>query len=559
MTFRNKGIVLFMVAVLLMSGLMQQQVMARQLIPEVDKPRLGIVVDVIDGDAIKVIYKNASQMESFVDYLKFAGVDAEGSDESFRYTLDQLLGKAVYVLYADAPDIGRYRQAFVYVTEERSMSESLVERGLAKVDSEAIEGQFYDELKKAEGQARRQEIGRWQLSTTTSDIININLASKEFMMTYLDVSEAQADAIITYRIHNPINDGLELGFVDPSLGRDFLMDTRSRFHVTTAVESAGEVELASLFSNTVDAFEDAASIMRYRLFNRLDSEKDLLDIPQIDHNEDRIMPYLSLEYNGDVLVDDVDKININTASKDYLESLRSLDDSRIDALIKMRSRSDYIFRSLEELSKPQYPLSGFDVLQLADKVTFMTDVNTASELEFRSLTDVLKLTASQQNALVKTLMEERPYSNFSELKVSIGDGYYGAILPYITINGSAYSEESIVNLNTSSIASIRSIITMTDRDANQIKKYQGDIDYPGRINLNGLRDAKNYSLYTNINKATYDTLMALSPKMTRSIALAIIDERSYYPFYNTEELKTFLFDRKAYGLYNDIQAFTVYY
>lgn len=559
MKLMNKGIIFVILLVLIVGTMTVQPVMAKALIPEVDLPRLGIVVDVIDGDAVKVIYNNASPMESFSDNIKFVGVDTGGSDKAFNYTLNQLLGKAVYVLYADVPDVGRYKQAYVYLTQDQSMSESLVERGLAVVDSESAEGNFYDELKTLEGRARRQEIGRWELSTTTSDIVNINLASKDFLMTYLDITEEQADIIIGYRIHNPINDGLELGFLNPALGREFLIDTRSRFHVTTAIESAGQVELASLFSHSDSAFEMAASVMRYRLFNRLNSDADLLNIPEIDRNEKRVKPYISLAYNGDILIDDVDKVNLNTVSRAHLKSVLSLKESRIDNFIKSREKNDYIYRSLEELSKPNYPLNGIEVLPLSDKITFVTDVNKASELELRSLTDVLKISEKDQKALVNKMIKERPYSNFKKLEVSIGASNYKLLLPYLSIGTMTSSDKAIINLNTSPINKIRTIIEMSDSDARYVERYQGDIVYPGKVRIKALDQQTSYSLYTNINTANYETLMALSPKMTRSLALAIIDERSYYPFYNEDEFKDFLFDRKAYGLYNDIRAFTVYY
>ena len=115
-------------SIIMFSSLMVSSANAKGIVVEYDQPEVAIVIDVIDGEAIKVLHIYNKAAKPKTELLKLIGVDSMANDDTYEYMKDQLLGKPVFILYDDEvlPETDGFRNAYVFANTEESINETLL-------------------------------------------------------------------------------------------------------------------------------------------------------------------------------------------------------------------------------------------------------------------------------------------------------------------------------------------------------------------------------------------------------------------------------------------------
>ena len=116
----SKGIRLIVVMCMVVSVVMTpiSQVRSMGLNLEVDTPRTAKVIEVIDGEVIRVLYYYSDFVMPEIKVIKMIGIDTQGSDDAYAHTLSSLLGQVVFLVEednSDFPEIAHLDVTYAYV------------------------------------------------------------------------------------------------------------------------------------------------------------------------------------------------------------------------------------------------------------------------------------------------------------------------------------------------------------------------------------------------------------------------------------------------------------
>ncbi len=532
---------------------------AKAIIPEVDEPRIAIVIDVIDGNALRVMYLKTSASIPEVDLILLSGVDTGGSDIAFSYTKQQLLGKSIFVMRDSglALEPG-FTKAYVFLQTNESFNETLLRFGYGELDGEEEDSMYYNDLVVANNVAKRQDIGIYKTSETPPNILNINTAPSSMLMEHFDIDYDIARQIMNYRINNPINNSLELGYVSSFFSRENILAFRGGIHYTTDVNTASNYELASLF-NVSDNFDKAYELDKVRTFNEISSTDQLKEIKVIKPFFDNIELFIDVHQNENLLIEENKaKVNINTASQNELMEIGGLSNAVSEKIVDFREKYYHGFYSYEELAKPGFPMENLLVDTYKDELSLVTDLNLASEIEIQSLFSQFDMSSSYIEQLSKRIIYNRPFYSFDKVKTFLGVSIYENLEPFIVINGKASDSSIKININTVEKEAIINTFDLTDYERTRF--LYGPSEYSLPSNIPFIDTDKGYALqlYTNINTASKEELLLLHNDVTLSFVNAIIKYRDYYPIYSYDDLYQICKDNNKLHLLYKIEDFIVY-
>lgn len=552
---------LFICMFILVSILSPVTIQAKGLIVESDKPEVAIVIDVIDGEAIKVMHLHSTASTPIIEMIRLIGVDSMANDETYEYMKDQLLGQPVFILYDEnvLPVTDEYVNAYVFANTDQTLNETLLTYGYAVLDETYSNATYYKDLVDAEFYAVRQEKGLHKLSTTPSNIININLASSSIIEEHLDVSSEVASRIVSYRNRNPINDSKELGFIHDELDREFIIENRASIHYTTNINDATLYELTSLFA-TSNGLNMAHDVNRDRVFTPFVYVEDLKSITSVSSYYTIIEPYITTTINDNILVnEDYQVANVNTASVSELVEASGMSTYNAEKIVDQRDDIGYIYRSLEELSKSNFPLANIDLAPYIDNLSFATEINKAEDFELETLFSNFELSDEIQESMVEKINYSKPFYSYKEVSDVIGSAFYEELQSLIYIEGIDNKAVAPMNVNSADEEDLVDHLDLTGSDETSVLDRNYDYTNPSQLTFVDLDDMELITLFTNVNNASYNELMNMSDHMTATIANEIIDYRSYYPIYTTEELKSILSDLSKLYVYELIKNEVVFY
>jgi len=531
------------------------------LVVEYDQPSVAIVIDVIDGEAIKVMHIYNKATKPTIELIRLIGVDSMANDETYAYVKDQLLGKPVFILYDEnyLPVIDDYINAYVFANTDQTFNETLLTYGYAKLDTSFSHATYYDDLVNAEFFAIRQEKGIHKTSTTPSNIININLASSTVLQEHFGVSPLLASAIVSYRLRNPINNSKELGFIHEEIDREFIINQRASIHYTTNINDATLYELTSLFPSS-NGLNMANDVNRDRVFNPYNDVEDLKSLSSVSGYYTIIEPYISTKINDNLYVDkDLLVVNVNTATSSELVKATSMSSYNADKIVDQREKTGYVYKSLEELTKPNFPLMNLNIDSYLDNLTFSTEINKASDYELLTLFSSFDLNDEYKKNIIKKINYNKPFYNYKDLASVIGMTFYEILEPFIYIEGVEKLDNVPINVNSSKKEDLVSYLNITGNNKTKVLNRKTDYTTPYELTFINSEDMEMITLYTNVNNASYNELLNLNRYMTPTVANAIIEYRSYYPFYSLVELKEVLSELKKLYLYELIKNEIVFY
>ncbi|GKX28744.1 hypothetical protein SH1V18_12240 [Vallitalea longa] len=537
---------------------------------------LAKVVEVISGEAIKVIEENSNSDKS-TKLIKMIGIDTDSSMKATEYTYNQLLGKRVMLLPDSNNDtfdkIDRYEYKYVYLAANKSISEELLELGLAKTDTSFEKAEQYDDLVKAQNMAITENKGVWDNYKGKKALVgvNINTATSEELMDILDDTTSEmAYSIVNYRKHNEFNDIKEIKFVNSDFTKEWFDKNRNKMSVVSNIKIASFEELRSLFGNTKIGKELANNIIDYRLFNTLDSINDIRKVPNMYNKFNDIEEYISLYTLTDYEdKDDVKVINLNTASARQIRRTCTISSKRSYDIVKERDKQGYIFKSLGELEKKDLLTRG-EILYYSDNLSLFTNLNTAKENELLSLFGCIDISDSSKEKLVDKIIDNKPYVSKKDLdkKNIIPSKYYDMVETYIYASQSELPE--YININITDRYKAAELFDIDGKEADKYIKSRKKYKFSKYIKFDYEKYASDFTLYTNINTASKYELENIYGRVYKDnkyqylrlpadIIDDIIDFREDQPFNSLDEVSEIFSNNKKMSFYNNIKDFIVFY
>lgn len=543
-----------------------QDTFARELVPERDFPELVRVVEVIDGEVLKVWFFQQNKGAPVMKIIKMIGINTQANDEAYQYSVDNLLGNVVYLLYDISSDSFPKQEgmvyAHVYKTTKESVSESLLYAGLADVDERFIHARNYYDLVSAKERAKINGMGKYAINDLTiTNKININTATSQQLQEGLGISEDLALKIINYRFYNKFNYKDELSFVDDSFSRTWFEANNHKYNVVTSLRYGTVNELSSLFSSAQLGLVMAQHIEQYRLFNPVEKLDVLHNITALKPYTLAIIPYLTLEEEQYFNEDKIKVANVNTSNVFDLVNATGIDSVTLQRIIQMRKDNRFTIQTVAELFKANHPLFQQSYGRLEDNLTTYTDVNQANFFEMTSLFGLWDYTLKERESFAALLIENRPFTtktNFNKALREIdkdNKGFESSISPFTYVYRNDRPET--ININTAERSDVIAYLKMTDMDAKSYQLYSAyeHID-TARFNIEAYKGR--FSLYTSINDATAAELKLLHRNMTPQLIESIIAARSYKRIANPEELRRIFASRGLINVYERIQKYIVY-
>ncbi len=492
---------------------------------------LGRVVEVIDGEVVKVFFYRRNFVVPSIETVKIIGIDTEASNEAFEYTTNRLLGKTVYFLNADQDNYTpeAYTHAHIFVDYSKSIAEELLELGYAKVDS-AYEGElFYQDMLASEYSAKLYEIGRWQTSLSQStDRLNINTASSAMLKDTLGIDEDLAIKIMVYRNDNNFNNIHELMAVDKSVNAEWIEEKSHLMSVVTNVNKTSQFELSSLLpeSSNKSILLDA---LEYHLkFNEITDIKQLSELQEFAGYYPQVAKFLTVDVTNVLEEHDLMKVNINTSNEHNFTIVTGLPTYSYNQVLSLK-KDDYIIDSLGELTKADALFGQSTSHIYFNHLNVYTDINSAGVFELASLFDPSEMNSIEKKAVAQQIIDGRPYRSLSDLRKNIGLELYTQIRPYIYI----YKSDIAIRYN---------VNTAESEDKDMLDSF-----YEGR-----------FTRYTNVNTASKRMLLDLNEDMSEALADAIIEYRLKHRFANNDDLKNLFSDYNLLSLHNRIAYYLTY-
>ncbi|WP_105617949.1 helix-hairpin-helix domain-containing protein [Vallitalea okinawensis] len=262
------------------------------------------------------------------------------------------------------------------------------------------------------------------------------------------------------------------------------------------------------------------------------------------------------------------KVNINTASSMEIDGiLKDLDD---DLGMKIYTYVKYNkINYMDELKfiDPFITNEWIDVNK--DRITLVTNINTAEDYELASLFDSYKGDMIAEEIINHRL--EEPFKEIDELIniESISNKIFEEIKPYISLHYEVVyqdTETDVVNINTASVSQIRSLEYMSEDVAKNIVKYRENnrFSYKSLESLEKLpstmdmvdfnKHEDSFVIHTDINNAGENELKSLfgSSSLNSSTIKDYADDiEENRPFDNINEVKKFI----PTQVYEDIEPY----
>ncbi len=541
----------------------------------------AMIIEVIDGESIKV------QPVGTNDYalVKFIGVQAWNNDATLEY-LNSLLGKVAQLSFDQSfpQTIERFNAMYVYV-DGSLVNSVLIERGLGKVDSYFEGCQMYSLLKSNEMNAYHNRLGIWTEEwgtmsyaypyydygysypsysypsysypyyptptpyygqpVSSGQYININTATTSFLSSRLrGFSTVLARDTVDYRAQNPFNTIGEIKFV-VGLTPEIFTSNVGIMTVCTNINKASETELLSLGLSQSKVTE----ILKDRSRNTFKNIEDIYSRSLVSKSEyDSIKDFISVTDKSTVnAVFPKTKVNINKASHSQLTST-DLTSSQALSIISARKKG-YSFKHIGELEFiSSLNFEKEDIDKLEDNLTTLTDINTATADELRSL-----LETSANNADINKITSNQPFKSLSEVEKLITKESYEKLKPYIYIDNPT---TDYINLNCATKEQLRSA-GLSDNAAGSIYSKRQQMDKPSDIPVDVTNVDMRVTLYTNINTASRTELGSLSTNMTPTLIDEIVAYRMRQPFGTVSEVEELFRRTNRLNIYNDFRDFII--
>ncbi len=511
---------------------------------------LASVVETIDGNAFIVKLVSTDKLA----YVRLIGVDAVASKEALEFVTNFVQGKDVQIEVDKsinrATGAQRFIPVYMYV-DGILLNSYLLEKGYAKVDASDKKASAYNNLINAEQIAKSDQIGYWNVGNNSSyyytgNGINVNTADYSTMRNFFDkkYNTSFMGNLIAYRDKNPINTVEELKFVE-GFTKEIYDQYRNQVTVSTNINNANENELKSLglSSSTVD------DIINYRKKYRFSSIWEFTSKTLVSTSTyDRLKDFLSLDNVKKITktVPDI-VVNINTATESQLTSISGVSSNDASKIVNYRDKG-YGYKTIMELMYISgSSFSKTDLNYLEDNFKVMTDINTATDSEIKSL-------VGDNYTYLEEIKRARPFRDISKLKDIVGDSKYNYIKPYVYtdnytskyVNLSRATKQQLINVGVSS-SDAESIVR------NRITLINSSKDIP----LNIASYNQNIALYTNVNTASTTELESLGSRLTTSLISDLVRYRQDQPFGNVEEVRQFFKDKNNLGVYDDIKNYIV--
>jgi len=543
-----------------------RQVNGQKLNLETDRPRTAKVIEVIDGEVIKVLFYYSDFQMPEVKVVKLLGINTYGKQEAFEHTLTSLLGQVVFIVEesnASFPNVDNLDAIYGYVfnSMSRSMNEELLMNGYAMVDPAFEDARYYADLIAAENIAKQKEVGFFIKDTgTVQAMFNINTASFETMQANLiDTTDEAIQNIIAYRTYNMFETVGEVKYADPSLNHDWLEANKGLFTAITNVNNANTYELASLFSGTADPIGLAETLEQYKVFNEIGSITELKSISGVSNYYSAIEPFIDTKPESLHINTSIKVANINTCSASDLTAATGLSQGYWNLLDAQRKYNNYYYKSIGEVLVQGAPLYSYATDRYSDNITAFTNLNTANQFELATLFSIYtELTSQKREALANDIIAMRPYSQISDIKTVVESKYYYGIYNYIYVSDNDLPKS--LNINMTYINTLDSYLGMTNLDVSSYNTYIKDHGYinPDDINFNISGKGHKVSLFTDINSASSYELLNLNRSMTQAIVDEIMTYRESEPITSLDEILYIFTKYNRSYLYLELADYVVF-
>lgn len=528
----------------------------------VSSRKLGVVVDIIDGDAMVMKFGDANV------FIKLIGINTNASEAAVEYLNTSVKGKYAYVITEDLPNISvkdtKYYNGYVYLQDTGEMiNQTLLSLGLADLKTSAQTASKYFELTQSNTEAKNKKVGIWQPETAknrtsssksssnysySGDCVNINTATAYQLKELDGISSSIASNIVDYRKHNPFNTIEEIKFVK-SMTKDIFDDIRDDITVITNINIATEDELLTL-SGVTESNVDSILDFRDRNggFTRLEQFYTETNLSSSDYNNNKYFISLDTEEIAPYDMGDT-VVNINTASKSQLEKaagniLTSSEVSKIE-----NKRRSYKYKTLTEIRYiPGLSISEEEINKLENNFKVYTDINNAPRSELQSL-----FGNGYSSSEINEIEDERPFNDISDIEDIIGSSKYDKIKNYIYVD--EYEALDRINVNLADEDDLEDL-SISSSEVDRLVDNHKDMDYSGDLPFDVDDIDEEIALYTNINTASERELETLH-NISSSLVDSIIDYRDDQPFGSKDEVKDFFDDEDESSLYRYISSYIV--
>ncbi len=506
------------------------------------------VEKVIEGNAFLV----SKDGQEFL--VKLIGIDTEGYDATIEILESFILSKEVTFNVSpngyDLDDRWNYGTLRYLNTDIGSF---ILESGLGKVDLQSIDNTHL-EHNYVNDQQFAQDRGYYIWEDELDDVyfvvdaININTASISQLQDDLDISNTLAKAIYYYKEENPINNHLELKFVD-GVTVDIYEDIKNKFVVATNINTASFTQLVNLPG--ISEY-DAKKIEQERINSHLNSSKlknlGVLSESQFDDIIDFIY-FDGVKNTIDSVYPRNKVVNINTASDTQINET-GIRKSHAQSIVSQKNKHNFVYKNfldLQKLSNLGNTFNKNNNYKYYDNLNFVTNINTASVNEIESLYGDLH---SDFNLEISTLVKNRPYENYSEISQ-----YFPSELHSLIENVVVFKDEdtNYININTATKSQLVSF-GITENEARDIINHRPIKTYTA-LDDDIEEFASEITLFTNINIASYDELKYLDTHFDDSVIREVISYREKQPFGSLDEVEDLFEEIDETDLFEDIEDF----
>lgn len=528
------------------------------------KTYIGEVVRLLDGEAMVVKILNAK--EKPVWNLRLIGIDTDASNEAYEFVKTNTMGNVLIFKVHLNKDESLYRDndgyyySQVYISN-KNLNGMLMTNGLAKLDKSHKDLYGYNEVANKAAYAEENGIGQFGAGdyyNPYSRKVNIQTASTTEMRDILVNTDYElANKIYKYVKYNKINIKSELKFIDPLITNDWLDVNQNKISLMTNINTAEEYELKTLFISSKEK-AIVEKVVENRLKKPYTKMDKLLDIKEVTTTIlDKVKPFAALEYRKNFIDEETKVVNVNTASERQLRAVEDISDSYAKKIVKYRD--NYGYKTLEELKELPGGFSDLTFNKVEDSLKVWTNLNDATDYELESLFGKYNLTTSQQRIYGAKIKRYAPYETIEDVKKYIPQYIYEDIKNYVYVG--EIETPMYTNINLATKSQLITNFKLSTTDANKILTYTKGRDVNYFAEINQKVDLEKYghkiTLYTNVNTATKEELMALHKDITIYIANKIIEYREERPFGNKAELGKLFSSIKKNKIYIEIEKYLV--
>ncbi len=506
------------------------------------------IEEVIEGNSFLVSKDNNEYL------VKLVGIDTEGYTETIETLEAFLLSKPVVFNTVQTKNTPNDRWNYGTLRySNKDLGSFILESGLGKFDESNLNNPdllyLYD---KNENYAFNRGFNIWEDEYSdfkvVLNVININTASTIYMTKHLGISSKLAKAIQDYRKYNPINTPLELKFVN-GMTSEVFHSFVDKVVVATNVNTASLLELQSLYGISES---DAREI-------ELERNKGYLS--RTDFKDFKFVSTSDYEKNSDFIYFDGHKdtistvypkgivVNTNTATSKQLREA-GISSSNSSKLEKYSSQIPYVFHNFEELKDMGSLSNSFDNYnryKYTDNISFVTNINRASESEIRSLYGEYE---DEYETSINKLLKQRPFYSFSEISSLLPFESHSKLKDIIVFED---DQSNYININTASKGTLRELGFSTS-EVDYIVKKRPFKTYD-KLSDDLHEYASEITLVTNINEASREELKTLNSRFTGTLLDTFITYRDREYFGSLDEVEDFFTDLDEEELFEDIEDF----